>query len=125
MNMAKYMGLLADIECPQCGSFDVALLEEEAVTLYVEQSCLAISEHGYSTTFSLMPKVKKRIRKKRYFRCPHCGCVSSQLNLEMITDPLLKTQIEALYKEGWNPEDIADELGLDEVEVMDYCAELL
>lgn len=43
----------------------------------------------------------------------------------MITDPLIKTQIEALYKEGWNPEDIADELGLDEVEVMDYCAELL
>ncbi len=43
----------------------------------------------------------------------------------MITDTLLKTQIAALYKEGWNPEDIADELGLDEVEVMDFCAELL
>ena len=43
----------------------------------------------------------------------------------MIKDSLIKTQIAALYVEGWNPEDIADELGLDEVEVMDYCAELL
>lgn len=31
----------------------------------------------------------------------------------------------SLYKEGWNPEDIAEELGLDEVEVMDLCAENL
>lgn len=30
-----------------------------------------------------------------------------------------------MYNHGWNPEDIADELGLDEIEVMDYCAELL
>ena len=30
-----------------------------------------------------------------------------------------------LYREGWNPEDIAEELGLDETDVMDYCSELL
>lgn len=42
----------------------------------------------------------------------------------MITDPLLKTQIAELYNEGWNPEDISEELGLDEVDVMDYCSEL-
>lgn len=36
-----------------------------------------------------------------------------------------KKAIEQLYNEGYNPEDIADELGLDEVEVMNYCCELL
>ena len=30
-----------------------------------------------------------------------------------------------MYNEGYNPEDIAEELGLDEVEVMDYCSEIL
>ena len=40
-------------------------------------------------------------------------------------DILLRTQIAALYKEGWNTEDIAQELGLDETKVMDYCAKLL
>lgn len=30
-----------------------------------------------------------------------------------------------MYNDGWNPEDIAEELGLDEVEVIDYCSELL
>ena len=30
-----------------------------------------------------------------------------------------------MYKNGYNPEDIAFELNLDETEVMDYCAELL
>lgn len=36
-----------------------------------------------------------------------------------------KKIIEQMYKEGYNPEDIAEELGLDEIEVMEYCAELL
>ena len=33
--------------------------------------------------------------------------------------------VKELYNQGMNPEDIAKELGLDECEVMDYCAELL
>lgn len=36
-----------------------------------------------------------------------------------------KEAVATLYKGGMNPEDIADELGLDECEVMEYCAELL
>ena len=34
-------------------------------------------------------------------------------------------QAKCLYNQGMNPEDIAEELGLDECEVMDYCAEIL
>lgn len=30
-----------------------------------------------------------------------------------------------MYNQGLNPEDIAEELGLDETDVMDYCAEIL
>ena len=30
-----------------------------------------------------------------------------------------------MYNDGWNPEDIADELGIDEMEVINYCCELL
>ena len=37
-----------------------------------------------------------------------------------------KEMIANLYnEEGMNPEDIAEELGLDEIEVMDYCSEIL
>lgn len=36
-----------------------------------------------------------------------------------------KDLIARLYADGMNPEDIAEELDLDEIEVMDYCAELL
>ena len=37
-----------------------------------------------------------------------------------------KEMITHLYnEEGMNPEDIAEELGLDEIEVMDYCLEIL
>lgn len=37
-----------------------------------------------------------------------------------------KEVIKELYcNQGLNPEDIAEELDLDECEVMDYCAELL
>ena len=36
-----------------------------------------------------------------------------------------KQAIKELYSQGLNPEDIAEELGLDECEVMDYCAEIL
>ena len=31
----------------------------------------------------------------------------------------------SLYEEGWNPEDIAEELDLDETEVINFCAEYL
>ena len=34
-------------------------------------------------------------------------------------------EITELYNAGWFPEDIADELGLDEIEVMDFCGTLL
>jgi DNA-directed RNA polymerase specialized sigma24 family protein len=36
-----------------------------------------------------------------------------------------KELVAQMYNDGYNPEDIADELGLDEVEVMDYCCEIL
>ena len=36
-----------------------------------------------------------------------------------------KTTIRDMYQQGMNPEDIAEEFGLDECEVMDYCAEIL
>lgn len=36
-----------------------------------------------------------------------------------------KEMVKDLYEQGLNPEDIADELGLDECEVIEYCAELL
>jgi len=36
-----------------------------------------------------------------------------------------KDLITHLYADGMNPEDIAEELDLDEIEVMDYCAEIL
>lgn len=36
-----------------------------------------------------------------------------------------KQAIKDLYEGGMNPEDIADELGLDECDVIDYCVELL
>lgn len=37
-----------------------------------------------------------------------------------------KEEIARLYnEEGMNPEDIAEELDLDEVEVMNYCLEIL
>lgn len=42
----------------------------------------------------------------------------------MLTD-YQKDEIASLYADGMNPEDIAEELDLDEIEVMDYCAEIL
>lgn len=36
-----------------------------------------------------------------------------------------KMLIRDLYKGGWNPEDIAEEFGLDECEVIDFCTEIL
>ena len=36
-----------------------------------------------------------------------------------------KKEIACLYKGGMNPEDIAEELSLDEIEVMDFCSEIL
>lgn len=38
---------------------------------------------------------------------------------------LQKQEVAQLYKDGWNPEDIADELGYDETEVIEYCSEIL
>lgn len=40
-------------------------------------------------------------------------------------DKETKELVAQMYNDGYNPEDIADELGLDEVEVMDYCIEIL
>ena len=34
----------------------------------------------------------------------------------------MENEVIDLYNQGWNPEDIAEELDLDEVEVMDICA---
>ena len=36
-----------------------------------------------------------------------------------------KDRIKELYYQGMNPEDIAEELDLDELAVMDYCADEL
>lgn len=36
-----------------------------------------------------------------------------------------KEMVGELYREGWNPEDIAEEYGLDETNVMEYYAEIL
>lgn len=36
-----------------------------------------------------------------------------------------KEEVKAMYDSGWNPEDIAEELGCDETEVMEYCVEIL
>ena len=33
--------------------------------------------------------------------------------------------IEDLYNQGLAPEEISDELGIDETEVMEYCSEVL
>ena len=38
---------------------------------------------------------------------------------------LQKLEVSKMYNDGWNPEDIAEELGYDETEVIEYCAELL
>lgn len=40
-------------------------------------------------------------------------------------DKETKKLVAQMYNDGYNPEDIAEELGLDEVEVMDYCSEIL
>lgn len=37
----------------------------------------------------------------------------------------MKQLVAKMYNDGWNPEDIADELGLDGMEVINYCCELL
>lgn len=36
-----------------------------------------------------------------------------------------KNKIKQMYANGYNPEDIAEELGLDETEVINYCCEIL
>ena len=43
----------------------------------------------------------------------------------MIDDILLRTQVAALFKEGWSPEDIADELDIDVNDVKEYCVKLI
>ena len=42
----------------------------------------------------------------------------------MIHDPLLRTQVAALYKEGWSTEDIASELELSLEDVIEWCNRL-
>lgn len=55
----------------------------------------------------------------------HSGLISTETkSTDMLTQDN-KDEIEIMYYNGWNPEDIADELGLDETEVMDFCAEEL
>ncbi len=36
-----------------------------------------------------------------------------------------KDRIKNLYDQGFNPEDISEETGYDEIDVMEYCAEIL
>ena len=36
-----------------------------------------------------------------------------------------KNEIKQMYTNGYNPEDIAEELGLDETEVINFCCEIL
>lgn len=36
-----------------------------------------------------------------------------------------KKIVASLYCAGWNPEDIAEEYGFDETEVINYCCEIL
>ena len=36
-----------------------------------------------------------------------------------------REEVRIMYENGCNPEDIADELGLDELEVIKYCTEIL
>ena len=55
----------------------------------------------------------------------HSGLTSMGIkSTDMLTQDN-KDEIEIMYYGGWNPEDIADELGLDETEVMDFCADEL
>lgn len=42
----------------------------------------------------------------------------------MLTDEQ-KDVVREYYNDGIDPEDIAEEFGYDETDVMDYCAELL
>ena len=37
----------------------------------------------------------------------------------------VKAMIRDMYNQGMNPEDISEELGYDECEVMNYCTEIL
>ena len=43
----------------------------------------------------------------------------------MIEDPLARTLVAALFKEGWDINDIADELGLEVENVVEYCNKLV
>lgn len=43
----------------------------------------------------------------------------------MIQDPLLRTQISALYKEGWTVEEIAEETGESEKDIIEWCNKLI
>ena len=37
----------------------------------------------------------------------------------------IKQEVAQMYNDGYNPEDIAEELCQDETEVIDYCSEIL
>ena len=43
----------------------------------------------------------------------------------MIQDPLLRSLAASLYKEGWTPQEIAAELEIDTVDVIEYCNKLV
>lgn len=43
----------------------------------------------------------------------------------MITDPLLRTQVASLYKEGWSTGEIAEETGIPLEDVIEWCNKLV
>jgi len=43
----------------------------------------------------------------------------------MIQDPLIRTQVAALYKEGRDVKEIAEEVGLSLADVIEYCNKLV
>ena len=53
----------------------------------------------------------------------HTGSYT-QTPTNMLTD-YDKQEIAGLYEDGWYPEDIAEELGLDETEVVEFCEYIL
>lgn len=43
----------------------------------------------------------------------------------MIHDPILKTQVAALYHEGWTVEEISKELDIPLEDVIEWCNKLI
>ena len=43
----------------------------------------------------------------------------------MIHDPILRTQVAALYKEGWTVEEISEEFDIPLEDVIEWCNKLI